>query len=404
MEGDVLDQLHPVADLGADPLDPLDALDALEAAAERFAGCDPSSYDDPESALRIQRVRAVVECATTRAVAAFDASGTWGDCGARTAAAWLATRCHLPKQEAGRQVRRGRALVHLATLAEAWSKGLVTSGHVDVMTSLLNERTKDALQRDEELLTDHAIRNCYDDFAGVVRNWELCANPDGAEERDMEMRARRDVYLVASIGGMYLGQMTLDPISGAIVSGELGRIEEELFEADWAQAKEKLGREPRLDELARTAPQRRADALVEMATRSASAPANGRRPAPLFSVLVGYEALHGRICQLEQRRTVLAPGALVPWLSGASFERAVFAPGKRIEVSITSRFFTGATRRAIELRDQQCTHPYCDQPVERCQVDHIVEFSKGGPTNQENGRLLCGYHNRQRNQRPPPRE
>ena len=89
-------------------------------------------------------------------------------------------------------------------------------------------------------------------------------------------------------------------------------------------------------------------------------------------------------------------------------ERAVFAPGKRVECSVTARFFTGATRRAIELRDQVCQHPYCDRPVEQCQADHIVEYGAGGLTTQENGRLLCGFHNRQRNQRrherPPPDE
>ncbi len=46
----------------------------------------------------------------------------------------------------------------------------------------------------------------------------------------------------------------------------------------------------RIDELARTSGQRRADALVEMATRSRTAPAEGIRPAPLFSVFVSYEA------------------------------------------------------------------------------------------------------------------
>ena len=64
---------------------------------------------------------------------------------------------------------------------------------------------------------------------------------------------------------MWLGQMTLDPISGSIVANELNRLEHDLFEADCAEAKERLGRTARIDELARTSGQRRADALVEMA-------------------------------------------------------------------------------------------------------------------------------------------
>ena len=77
----------------------------------------------------------------------------------------------------------------------------------------------------------------------------------------------------------------------------------------------------------------------------------------------------------------------MPYLDGAWFERIVFAPGKRVECSVTSRFFTGATRRAIEVRDQECTHPYCETPAERCQIDHIIPYSQGGETTQENGQV-----------------
>jgi hypothetical protein len=206
------------------------------------------------------------------------------------------------------------------------------------------------------------------------------------------------VYLTSSYNGMWLGQMTLDPINGATVDNELNRLEHDLFEADCAEAKERLGHTARIDELTRTSGQRRADALVEMATRSRTAPAEGIRPAPLFSVLVGYETLRGRICELENG-TVLHPSALEPWMDSAYFERATFTLPNRIDVSVRSRFFTGGTRRAIELRDRICTHPHCYEPAETCQVDHIETYASGGLTTQDNGRLLCGFHNRLRNQR-----
>ena len=65
------------------------------------------------------------------------------------------------------------------------------------------------------------------------------------------------------------------------------------------------------------------------------------------------------------------------------------------------RFFTGALRRAIEVRDRQCTHPSgCDVPAEECEIDHIQPYSRGGLTTQANGRCRCSVHNRQRNNRP----
>ena len=172
-------------------------------------------------------------------------------------------------------------------------------------------RTEASMARDEAMLVAQAAEMGFEDFSRVLAYWKQLADPDGAEASDEERKASRDVFLEPSFDGMWLGQMTLDPINGAIVAGELNRLEHDLFEADCAEAKERLGRTARIDELARTSGQRRADALVEMATRSRTAPAEGIRPAPLFSVLVGFETLHGRICELENG-TVLHPSALEP--------------------------------------------------------------------------------------------
>jgi hypothetical protein len=193
------------------------------------------------------------------------------------------------------------------------------------------------------------------------------------------------------------------PISGEIFSNELHRLEDELFEEDWKEARERLGFDPQADDLLRTPGQRRTDALEEMARRSATAPVDGICPKPLFSVLVDFPTLGGlgRICELAGGM-VLTPGSLLPWLDRALIERAVFQPPDRVQVSEKARLFTGATRRGIQLRDRECTHPYCDRPAVDCQVDHIQPFAENGPTTQSNGRLLCGFHNRLRTQRPPP--
>jgi hypothetical protein len=269
------------------------------------------------------------------------------------------------------------------------------------MTPLRSPATEEALARDEELLVEQAISLPYRLFVRSAAYWKQLADPDGAESDDEARRARRDVYLESSFGGMWLGRVTLDPISGATVSGELERLEKQMFEADWAEAKASLGRAPTLAHLARTPGQRRADALVEMATRSRIAPADGQRPAPLFSVLIDYRRLREQVCELADG-TVVAPGSLIPWFTEAHFERVVFAPGRRSEVSARARLFTGGTRRAIELRDRECVHPFCDVPADKCQADHILPVTEGGLTIEENGRMLCGFHNRSRNARPPP--
>jgi hypothetical protein len=376
-------------------------LDALKREFDKLAESDPFSYSDRESIVDLERLFAQLGCFVSRAVASFDAAGEWAPDGARTSVAWLDTRCHVPKKEARGQLRRGRATAHMPLTTQAWLDGDIGSAQVDVLAKLRTPVTEAAFERDEEFLVEKAKEMKFETFSCVAAYWGQLADPNGTSESEMERRARRDVFLTSSMDGMWHGEMRLDPISGAIVSGELERLERELFETDWAEARDELGRDPKLHELARTSAQRRADSLVEMATRSGTAPADGRRPRPLFSFLVGYETLRERISQLAQGQ-VLSPDSLLGWLDGADFERAIFAPGKRVEVSITSRLFTGATRRAIELRDQQCTHEYCDVPADACQIDHIIPYTRGGPTNQENGRVHCGFHNRQRNEGPPP--
>jgi hypothetical protein len=403
-------------------------LDQLTAALDRAGAWGPGAFADPDSVVALHQLQSRLEALVSASVAAFDAEGGWVDSGARGASAWLSARCRLSPTEARRQVRRGRALRHLPATERAFAAGAITGAHVDVVAGLRAPATEEALARDESLLVDQATGLRFSQFARTTGYWLQLADPDGTEEAAEARRARRDVSLAESIGGHWFGTLHLDPVSGSVVGNELDRLEHLLFEDEWAEARERLGREPTTTDLVRTPGQRRADALVAMATRSGTAPEGGRRPRPLFTVLVGYETLHGRICQLEGG-TVVPPGSLVPWLAGAeveraeptasgalavgaratlagptttAFDRAVFGPVVRRECSPAERLFTGATRRAIEVRDQRCTHPTCDLPAPRCQVDHIVPWSEGGPTTQANGRLLCGPHNRMRNQRPPP--
>ena len=381
----------------------MEVLERLVAVVDELAATDPASLADDAALRTLEQQLHRLEAVVCKVAASFEASGAWAPSGARTAASWLATTTRLPKGVARRQLRLGRAARSRPIASAAWEAGDIGTAQFELLAGLANRRSDKALERDEPLLVAEAERLGFEDFAQLAAYWSQLADPDGTEESAEARRAARGVHLDQSVGGCWFGSITLDPISGAIVAEELSRLERLLFDDDRARAKEELGRDPAPHELPRTPAQRRADALVEMATRSKVAEEPAVRPTPLFSVLVGYETLRGRLLELAGGG-VLAPGDLVPWLSEADIERAVFSPPARVEVSATARLFTGATRRAIELRDRRCTHPFCDRPASECQVDHIIPFSQGGPTTQANGRLLCGFHNRLRNGRPPPQE
>ena len=286
-------------------------------------------------------------------------------------------------------------------VAAAWEAGEISTAHVRRLTRCRNPRTAKLFGRDEAVLVDAARTLSFSKFVEVVDYWMLRADPDGADASEVERRERRRVSLDRTFAGTFSGNVVLDPISGEIVADELARREQQLFDVDWIEAKARLKRDPSVHELARTGEQRRADALVEMAKRSARIDP-GRAARPLFTVLLGAESL-GHLCQLASGQ-VLPPSALLPWLSSAQLERVLFdgTPERVISVS-RKRRFTGALRRLIEVRDRGCYHEYCDEPYARSQADHIELWSQGGMTEQSNGRMACPFHNRLRN-RPPPRE
>jgi hypothetical protein len=361
-----------------------------EALAEA-GGLVDAELGDAVVALHEQRVR--LEALEAAVVARFDTAGAWADDGARSATAWLAWRLRVPVRDAHRARRLGRACRSMAVVDEAWRAGRVNAAHVSLLVRA-QALNGDAFARDEAMLVEHATTLRFPAFQRAMAYWSQLAAPEAVEDAADAQAAQREVHLSPSIDGMWFGTVTLDPIRGAIVSGELSRLERELFEADWRVAEDRLGRAPCADDLVRTPVQRCADALVEMATRSAAMPADAQRPTPLFTVVVGYETLAGRVCELADRQ-VVTPGSLVPWLDEAHIERIVFeGPSRVIDVGVTQRLFRGATRRAVQVRDRDCFHPTCDEPSVRCQVDHVVSHSLGGLTTMANGQLACAFHNR----------
>jgi len=346
--------------------------------------------------LESQRLRAQLDAVEARVLVRWEADGAWRVDGARSAAAWLAWRQRLPLPETRRRLRHARAALALPAVASAWADGEIDRAHVATLLSVRTPRTERAFACGHEALLDLARRSRFCDFQRRCRRWELMADPDGAEQDAEAARAGRSLHLSESFGGMWFGRMTLDPVAGAAVHEVLAGIEQELFEAEWTAGRDRLGRDPFVTELERAPAQRRADAFLEMAIRARTAPADGRRPAPLFTVVVGYETFAGPVLELFNR-TVLTPGAAARWLTEAEVERVVFeSPSRVIDVGARRRFFRGALRRAIEVRDRECFHPTCEDLPRFPEVDHIQPASRGGPTTLANGRLACGFHNRQR--------
>ncbi|MEO6988993.1 MAG: hypothetical protein ABI239_10155 [Aquihabitans sp.] len=339
----------------------------------------------------------------TETIGEWDSRGLFRLDGSRAAGARLARDAGWSKTGADHVVTRARRLRHHRQVAEAYRNGDLSTDKTDVLCKAAIPARRALFAEAETNMVSDAKRLSCDDLKGTVAYWADAADDDLGRDRSKRQHEGRRLSCSRTYGRAVAIDGLLDPVAGTVVMDELKRLTQQLFEDDWAMARNQYGPLATTQNLPRTATQRRADALVIMATRSATMPADGRTPRPLFTAMTDKNTLL-KICQMADG-TVIAPQLLASWLTQADIERVIFdTPARVIEVGVKKRFFTGGIRRAIELRDKHCTFPGCTVPANRCDIDHIIEYSQGGPTTQANGRLRCPAHNRQRPGRntPPP--
>jgi Domain of unknown function (DUF222) len=375
----------------------------LDRAVSDLAAVETAVLDEQHAAamlIDLRRTQARLAAVEARLTDVVDTRRPWADGGYRTTANWLATTDNTSLDDARSGVRLARRLRSMPATAAALGAGDITAAHAHKLAALNGPLTAAAFAEAERFLVGQARTLRWADFAKACAYWLRQARDDDPDP-DKADRDHRYVSLHDGLRGTGLLQGELTPVAKAVVGSELGRIEAELFAADWAAAKAEHGEATTAAHLARTPRQRRHDALVEMAKRSATAPPDGKRPAPLVTVLAGYDAFT-KICELADG-TLISPATAADLLDEAVIERIVFDGPSRVLDLGQARSFTGAARRAVEVVDRHCQGPGCHIPAERCQIDHRSRHSDGGPTRPDNGQALCDPHN-QRRERPgrPP--
>jgi hypothetical protein len=65
-----------------------------------------------------------------------------------------------------------------------------------------------------------------------------------------------------------------------------------------------------------------------------------------------------------------------------------------IRSEIRRRFPTAADRAFVQARDRTCRHPGCNRKAIRCDEDHRLDHTKGGPSDPANMCCLCRHHHR----------
>jgi hypothetical protein len=63
-----------------------------------------------------------------------------------------------------------------------------------------------------------------------------------------------------------------------------------------------------------------------------------------------------------------------------------------LKAGVAKRLFTARQREALAARDGGCRFPGCDRPVSWTEAHHAIPWKSGGPTDIDNGVLLCRHH------------
>ena len=305
----------------------------------------------------------------------WEQRGVWAGDGSKSSTARLARDGHITKRTAHALLWLGRRLDEAPVVAAAFAAGELSADQADMLLQACSGREA-LFARDEQTLVDQACELRVGQLARALTYWSRRAdaeiNPDGPEPK-----LPTPVLTLTPIEGAVAVNGELDPVGGRLVSGALEAIADEL-----------QATHPELERA-----QLRALALVEMARRALAMPA-GAKPARILANIACGEGAFAELCELADG-TVIQPGHLVPYL-GASDIRSILYDAARRAVAVSQRrTFVGSLRSVIEVRDLHCQHPSgCDEPIDACDVDHIIPVCQGGVTSQDNGRLMCTFHNR----------
>jgi hypothetical protein len=126
----------------------------------------------------------------------------------------------------------------------------------------------------------------------------------------------------------------------------------------------------------------------------ADLPAHGGTATSVV-VVIDYDALRtgvgvattstGETMTAEQARRLACAARILPAVLGSN--------GEVLDLGRSARLFSSAQRKAMYLRDKECTTLGCHVPAAFCHAHHWRRpWSQGGKTNLADGKLLCPFH------------
>ena len=312
----------------------------------------------------------------------FEKSGAWAQDGATDMIAWLKSNGKLSGGAATQRVAMARQLEKLPETARAFQRGDLGYGHVAILTGTADRIGTGAVKKEEATLLQAALTMDPGKFAEVAKKFEIRVDEAAALAEANRSYRRRYLHLSEPRNGLVHLEGLLDAEGGAVVKTAL----------------DALMPPPKHDD-ERTAGQRRADALVDLARHSMSGSKLGSTGGmrPHLVITASVETLAGvKGAEPAEVEGVgpLASETLQRHACDASVSWLLASAEKDQESSHEHRQIPPSIRRALVARDKDCVFNGCHRPASWCDGHHVRWWTRGGKTELENLALLCGRHHR----------
>jgi hypothetical protein len=305
------------------------------------------------------------------------------ECDAVSVGDWIRHECKTSRTVAYDRLNVGLQLSRLPESTGALVAGDIGFAHLSVIArtaTAIEESTPEAAFDERDLL-----EKARESSAG--RLWYYCQrlrhalDPETVAREQRVAAEQRALRFTSWEDGSLFISGQLDPVGGAALRTAIEPLARSIGEGD-----------------DRCLERRQGDALVELAMHSLDSGLVPQRASqrPHLQVTTTLETMRGLVgspaADLEFAPPVSSK-TVQRIACDASITRVVFGPESVVvDVGRARRVVSGATRRALNARDQHCQWPGCERPASWSAAHHVEHWIEGGETNLSNLILLCLRH------------
>jgi len=280
--------------------------------------------------------------------------------------------------------RLARNLHRLPTVASALRDGAMSAEFADAITQgvdHIERRVPITSEQRELIVRTLTVQVTPAAVAARARAFAIELAPAAEEVSDERIPVAEDtdlneMTLTQGGDGRFTATLDLDVVAGDALVTALDPLTKPVPQPDGTD-------DPR------SPARRRGDAIVDLLRaylHGADRPVSG---GVLPTVTVIRQGLHD---QLGYGGPITATTAELIACDCSTSQVLVNDSGVPLDVGRSRRLFTGALRKALEVRDRGCAFPGCGRPAKWCDGHHMTPWTQGGTTCLDNGVLLCRRH------------